>query len=230
MGLPVIDVPSFKLTIPGTKKTYKFRPFLVKENNILTQAVASENITDQFNATRQIVGNCCMGDIDVEALPLYQLQWIFLELKSRSVGEDQDFILTCGDCEAKINYQMKVTGFEISDLKEKNTKTVMLNDQSGIVFKFPSAETHIQASELSDMELLVKCIDNIFTEDEVMQVEDISLEELNEFIERCPVKPMNEAIEFFSKVPTLVHIKEFNCSECGKENRVAINGIEHFFA
>lgn len=229
MILPKIDVPKFKLTIPGSNKSYTFRPFLVKENNILTQSATSGDIDSQFMAIKQIVENCCLDNIDVNSLPLYQLQWIFLQLKGKSVGDEQEFIITCGSCEHKINYTMKVHDFEILGLQDSDTKKIMISDNSGIVFKMPSAEVQIAGNDLSDTELVINCIDYIFTEDEVLKPQDIPLEELAEFIENLPIPPIQEAIQFFANVPMLAHVKDYECTKCGKQNKISITGIDHFF-
>jgi len=229
MALPKIDVPKFDLTLPGTKETYEFRPFLVKENNILTQAAASEDILTQLKGVVQIVENCCMGNLKVESLPLYQIQWLFLQLKARSVGEEVDFILTCGECEAKINYQMNLNDYEIKG-DNSTTKKVMINEKSGLVFRMPDALTQVSAADLTDLEVIMRGIDHIFTDEEIIHIDDIEKEELVTFIEQLPLQVIKDANEFYSNVPVLMHIKEFNCSKCNTENRVLINSIEHFFA
>lgn len=230
MGLPKIDVPTFKLKIPGTEKTYKFRPFLVKEGNILTQASASNDLSSQFDAVVQIVTNCCLDDIDVKELALYELQWLFIQLKGKSIGEEQEFVLSCGGCKQKLNYTMNIHEFEVFGSTDNPIMTAILNETSGIVFKIPTAEVHVKSSTLSDLELVVNCLVHVFSEDEIIKPEDISTDEMTEFIENLPLDKMTEITEYFSNIPMLGHRTKFNCTECGKANAVAITGLEHFFA
>jgi len=160
---------------------------------------------------------------------LYQIQWLFLQLKARSVGEEVDFILTCGECEAKINYQMNLNDYEIKG-DNSTTKKVMINEKSGLVFRMPDALTQVSAADLTDLEVIMRGIDHIFTDEEIIHIDDIEKEELVTFIEQLPLQVIKDANEFYSNVPVLMHIKEFNCSKCNTENRVLINSIEHFFA
>jgi len=126
MALPIIDVPTFDLKVPGIKEKIKFRPFLVKENKILTLAAASEIIEDMYSACCQVIENCSFGELNSKDLAMYQIQWIFIRLRSKSIGDTQSFILSCGKCENKINYDMNLSDFEIVgdyETSEKKNRT-----------------------------------------------------------------------------------------------------------
>lgn len=229
MALPVIDVPTFNLNILGTNKSFKFRGFLVKEEKILTLAVASEDLQEMFLACKQVVSNCCLDDLDVSELSMYQLQWIFLQLKGKSIGTEQSFTLQCGGCQDRINYDMNIEEFEVIGNTEESTKKIEINENSGIVFKYPSADVEAAESELTDVELLVNCIKYIYNEEEVTYPKDEELKDLLEFVENLPLDIYKKAGEFFSKVPTLGHKVEYTCKKCETENVLVINGYEHFF-
>lgn len=229
MALPIIDVPTFELTIPGIKTPVKFRSFVVKENKILTLAAASESTEDMYSACCQIIENCSFGELTAKELAMHQLQWIFLQLRSKSIGETQSFILSCGKCESKINYDMNLSEFKIIGNSEISEKKIELSDTTGIVLKYPSAEVQMKKDELDDMEMLLNSISYIYQGEEVIRPEEETVEELTEFISNLPISIFNEAAEFFKKIPTLVHAIDYTCTDCGTKNEIMINGYDHFF-
>lgn len=229
MGLPVIDVPTFELEIPGTKKSMKFRPFLVKEDKILTLAVAGEDFKDMFLACKQIVNNCCLGELDIDSLAMYQLQWIFLRLKAKSVGNVQSFTLQCGGCEDSINYDMDIDEFVIQGNTEESTRKIEITESTGIVLKYPNAELEINESELTDIELFVNCIEYVYDEEEVTYPKDVEVSDLLKFTEELPLSVYEKCSEFFASLPVVTHDVSYTCSKCEHENSIVINGYEHFF-
>lgn len=229
MKLPTVVVPEFEFEVPGMKEAIKFRPFLVKENKVLTLALESGEVEDQVRAVQQVVKNCSFGVINSEELPLYQLQWIFLKLKSKSVGDLQSFVLTCGHCDAKINYDMNINDFEIYGDIEETDKKFEITDTAGIVFKYPPAMIQANSGNIDDNTLIYECIECIYSDQEVVTKEDISAEELAEWIEGLPLTFTEKIAGFFENMPLLGHRIDYKCNECEKQNVVAINGYEHFF-
>ena len=229
MALPTITVPEFDLEVPGIKKSMKFRPFLVRESKILTLALEGGEVEDQVKAIQQVVDNCSFGKLNAKKLPLYQLQWIFLKLKAKSVGNTQDFILTCGNCENKINYTMDINDFEIIGNTDISNKKIEINESTGIVFKYPPANVQASSNNVEDDILIMNCIEYIYDEEEIIKAEDISPEELTEWLDTLPLEITQKIGSFFEEMPLMGHIVEYKCNECEKENKVAINGYEHFF-
>ena len=229
MALPVIDTPTFELEIPGMKGKFKFRPFLVKENKILTLAVASEDTKDMYSACCQIIENCSFGEIVSKNLAMYQIQWIFIKLREKSIGNTQNFSLSCGQCEDVISYDMDLKDFELVGDINTTEKKIKISDEVGIVIKYPSAEVQLAEDTLSDTEILINCIDYIYSDDEIIRPEEENADELIEFVDNMPVTLLNEAAEFFSNIPSLQHIIEYKCVKCDSENKILVNGYEHFF-
>jgi len=229
MALPVIDIPTFTVQVPGIKNKLKLRPFLVKENKILTLAASSESTEDMYSACCQIIENCSFGELNAKELAMHQLQWIFLQLRSKSIGETQSFVLSCGKCESKTNYDMNLSEFKITGNSEISEKKIELSDTAGIVLKYPSAEVQMKKDELEDIELLLNSISYIYQSEEVIRPEEETVEELTEFVSNLPISIFNEAAEFFKNIPTLTHEISYNCNECGTKNEILINGYEHFF-
>jgi len=228
MALPNLDVPRFNIKVPGIEEEILARPFLVKEGNILTQAAASD-ISSQFLAVQQVIENCTFGEVAVKKLEMYQLQYIFLKLKGRSTGPEQEFVLTCGKCETKINYTMDMDSFETVGNIEENRKDIRINDKGGIIFKRPAGEVMLQIDKLSDLEVILNCVKGVYDTEERTVPEDLDPEEFKEFVENLPLAVLEEAREFLSETPVLGKAIQFKCSSCGTTNEAIINGVEHFF-
>lgn len=229
MALPTIDVPTFDIEIPGMKGKVKFRPFLVKENKILTLATASESTEEMYKACCQVIENCSMGQIEPEKLAMFQLQAIFLKLREKSIGNTQEFSLKCGKCEDLINYEMNLSDFEIVGNIESSQKKLEINEEVGVMLKYPSAEVQLIQKDLSDIEILLNSIEFVYNGEEIIRPEEETVEEMTEFIENLPISALNEASEFFRNIPTLLHKVEYTCVKCETKNEIMINGYEHFF-
>jgi hypothetical protein len=229
MALPSIDVPTFDIEIPGLKGKVKFRPFLVKENKILTLATASENSDEMYNACCQVIENCSLGKLEANKLAMFQIQFIFLKLREKSIGNTQEFTLKCGKCDDLINYTMDLNEFKLVGDPTVTEKKIEINSEVGIVLKYPSAEVQLAQKELSDTEILLNSIEYIYNGEEVIRPEEETVEEMIDFIDGLPVNILNEAADFFSKIPTLLHKIEYTCVKCETKNEVVVNGYEHFF-
>ena len=229
MALPVIDVPTFDIEIPGMKGKVKFRPFLVKENKILTLAAASESAEDMYKSCCQVVENCSFGKLEAEKLAMFQLQSVFLKLREKSIGNTQEFSLRCGKCEDTISYEMNLSDFELVGDIENNEKKLEINDEVGIVLKYPSAEVQLVQKELTDTEILLNCIEYVYNGEEVVRPEEETAEEMIAFIDSIPLSILKEAAEFFQNIPTLIHTIDYTCVKCETKNTIVINGYEHFF-
>jgi len=230
MALPKIDVPTFEIAILGTDNKITCRPFLVKESNILTLAIAAEDQKEMLRACKQVIKNCSYDEIDVDSLAMYQLQDIFLKLKIKSVGELQSFELACGSCGDKIQYDMNLGDFKVVGDITSLTKKIKFSESTGMVLKYPSAELTIEMADLSDVEVLVNCIDYIYDSEEITRPDADNAVEIVEYVDTIPLGPYEEAEQFFSTIPTLAHNIEFKCRGCETNNQIVVNGIEHFFA
>tara|TARA_R110002153_G_scaffold227229_1_gene380005 strand:- start:2076 stop:2768 length:693 start_codon:yes stop_codon:yes gene_type:complete len=229
MALPTIDVPTFDIEIPGMKGKVKFRPFLVKENKILTLATASDSSEEMYNACCQVINNCSLGSIEAEKLAMFQIQFIFLKLREKSIGNTQEFTLKCGKCDEVINYTMDINEFELVGDPDVTEQKLEINGEVGIVLKYPSAEVQLSQKELSDTEILLNSIEYIYDGEEVIRPEEETAEEMVAFIDSLPVNILNEAAKFFTNIPTLIHKIEYTCVKCETKNKVMVNGYEHFF-
>lgn len=229
MALPKVDVPTFEIELLSSNEKIKCRPFLVKEQKILTLAVASEDKKEMLDACKQIIRNCCYDNIDVDKLAMFEIQYIFLKLKGKSIGEIQSFELLCGNCNNKMQYDMDINDFKPIGNTEENTKRIEFSSDAGIVLKYPSADVQMLIEGLNDTEILLNSIDYIYNDEEVIRPSEDNYEEIVEFIDNIPLDKYAEAEEFFRFMPTLAHSVEYECKQCKTPNNIIINGYEHFF-
>jgi len=229
MALPIIESPTFEVTIPGRNQVTTFRPFLVKEDKLLTLAAESGEHKEMVNACIQVVNNCSLENVDAREMAMYQLQWTFLEIRKRSVGELQSFSLTCGECNTVIPYELNVNEFKIEGNMTTDTKEIKISDEVSIVLKYPRCIDQDSISDMDDVEVIRSCLESINNGEETINPKDESIEALDVFIESLPVKVIQEAAEFFDSMPYLGHELTYKCKKCDKNNYILINGYEHFF-
>lgn len=228
MALPKVVVPTFDVTLPHNGEVIKCRPFLVKESKILTLAVEAEEKLGMLSACKQVVGNCVEG-LDVDALPLYILQWLFLKIKEKSTGEHQSLDLVCGTCNNKIGYEMSVNSFEMVGNTEETNRKILLTETTGMMMKYPSAEVQVNFENMEDVDILINCIEYIFDDEEMTKPDEDNKEQIVEWVDSLPLEAYAMAEDFLSDLPTIAHNIEYDCPKCNEHNQIIINGYEHFF-
>ena len=239
MPLPKINTPTYELTLPSNNKKIKYRPFLVREEKILILALESSDAKQISSSIVEIMSDCIeTKNVDITKLPSFDIEYLFLNIRAKSVGETVDVIITCPDdnkttVEATIN---------IDDIKVKKTKghknVVKLDDTYSMKLKYPSMQQFIDANFDSEQELnsvsqslqmLSTCIDMIYDNEESWDAADNSPEELNEFIEQLNTKQFKEVETFFETMPKLEHIVEVTNPKTGKPSKVKLEGLASFF-
>ena len=241
--LPKIDVPIYELKLVSTGKSIRFRPFLVKEQKLLLMASQSEDPKDALNVVKQISKNCVIDDINIESLPVFDLEFIFLNLRARSVNEVVNLQYKCNNKVKDETGEEKVCGslekFEVNllevlpDKNPNHDKKIMLSDKLGIMMKYPTFEmvANLKGQNESDilMELLANCIDNIFDNDQVYYAKDVSKEELIEFIDNLQQKDLEKIQQFFETTPKIKKKLDFKCRKCGYKENIVVEGLQNFF-
>lgn len=248
MGLPKIAVPEYSLKLPSNDKEIKYRPFLVKEEKILLIAMESEDDQEIANATLNVIKNCVYGDIDVDKLPIFDIEYIFLWLRAKSKGEKIELNYNCPTCKNQIP-----VSFNIEDVKvqkqEGHEQKIQLNDDIGVMMKYPdmTMQTEIQKSaELNEIEQLFctvrVCIDYLYDSEKMYSNKDHTQEEMSEFIESLTDDQFQKIAMFFETSPKLRHKVTLLCnnptgekvkgkkkSVCGYTEDVTLEGIQSFF-
>ena len=234
MPLPQIDVPIYELELTSDKSKVKYRPFLVKEKKILMIAAESEDPSAAYLAIKQIVNNCTFNKVDVEEMALFDLQYLFLNIRSKSIGEVSEFKFPCPKCKNKIQSSINFSEVQVY-VDPEHTRKIMLTDNIGIYMKYPNIQIEKLAKEkLSkqelDLKVIIKCIEYVFDEEQVYYAKDVDEKELYELIENLTEKQMEKISQFFQTIPTLKHDLDYKCQSCGNEGAYKIRDLQGFFA
>jgi hypothetical protein len=241
--LPKIDVPVYEAILPSNNKTVQFRPFLVKEQKLLLMASQGTDIKETIDSIKRILKNCVLTDIDIDALPVFDLEFLFLNLRARSVNEMVNIRYKCNnkivneegeskECTGHVEYDLNVLDIKPEFGADHNPK-IMLSDKLGMVLKYPTFEimSKLEASNENDMvfELLLHCVDFIFDNEEIYKSKDIPKEELVEFLDNLQQKHLELIKTFFDTMPKVKKDLEFNCPKCGHHDQITIEGVQSFF-
>jgi len=240
MALPKIDVPIFELTLPISKLNIRFRSFLVKEEKILLMAMESEDDFSNTLAIKQIITNCVLDDIDLDALPMIDMEFLFLNLRARSVSEITDVHYKCnntvtderGEHECGNIVKVSFNLLEIEPISDSgHSNKIELSAGLGIVMKYPTVGmVNNTASSLEDiMNILVSCIDYIYDSETIYYSKDSSREELLEFIESLNKEQFVKLQDFFVSMPKIKKHLTFKCDKCGYEDEIYLEGLQNFF-
>ena len=249
MGLPTIAVPEYTLTIPSSGKEVKYRPFLVKEEKILLLAMESEKTEEIINATKTIIENCVYGDIDVEEMPTFDIEYIFLQLRGKAKGEVLELKYKCPKCELEIPIALNVDDIKVKETKD-HTKDIKLNEELGVMMKYPnlSLQTKIAQGEDGKPEIeglfdtMIACIDYIYDKETTYSSKDHTHQEMITFIESLTDDQFQKLAKFFETAPALRHNIELHCKnkgkvpkgekkkECGYKEKITLEGLNSFFA
>jgi len=236
MALPKVALPTYELELPSNGKTVKFRPFVVKEEKILLMALDTEEEAAITSAVKDLLKNCVSSRVKIESLPTFDLEYLFLNIRAVSVGEDVDMTITCKDDDKT---QVKYT-FSLLDVKvekpEGNDPKIMLSKEMGIIFRYPSFNEFIDSSIIGKtldpeayIDTISGCVDQIFDGEEVYDSSTTSKKEFREFIEGMTTAQFKKITEFFETIPRLEYKFNITNPETGVESEYVINGLQNFF-
>ena len=239
MALPKLNVPVYETILPSTEKVIKYRPFLVKEEKILLTALEDETGNSMTNAVKQIIGNCIQTKLDIDNLPTFDIEYLFLRLRSKSVSEIVTIGLKpypCSENEGNLcekTTEVKINLEEITVVKdEKHTNKIMLDDKVGVVMNYPNSSS-LENTEGDNftigMNLIKSSIKMIFTTEETYEKDSFTDEDLDEFIDSLNSSQFQKIREFFDTMPKLSHTVEYTCSTCGEEKKTTLEGLNSFF-
>jgi Zn finger protein HypA/HybF involved in hydrogenase expression len=236
MSLPIQAAPMYNMSIPSSGAMINFRPFLVREEKALLLAQQSDDVNVMINTLKEIIKNCVKEPINVNDLAIFDIEYIFTQIRAKSVGETVDLILSCGHCEQennKIKISLDLTKIEI--VKDPNhTPRIPLFEDVGVIMKYPNVETFRKADGNTQdidavMEVVVDCIESIYKGDEVFYAKEQSREEINEFIMNLTKEQFDKIEQFFVTVPQYKKELEFKCPACGAQNKTVLEGAASFF-
>ena len=239
MPLPKVNTPTYELVLPSSGRKIRYRPFLVREEKILIMALESEDVKQITNAVIEILNNCVLTKgTKIEKMSTFDIEYLFLNVRSKSVGETIDVNITCPD-DNKTSVQMTIDLDTIKIKKDKTHKdTIKLDDSLSMKMKYPSMDQFIESnfdtSTQGDdikttLNMIISCIDTIYTEEESWSGTDSSKKELEEFIESLNSKQFKSIENFFTTMPKLTHKVKVKNPNTGVESEVTLEGLAAFF-
>ena len=241
--LPKIDVPIYDVQLPLTKKKIRYRPFLVKEEKLLMMAMEADDMRGITTAIKQIANNCILDEVDIDDLPVTDIEFLFLQLRARSVSEVVELSYKCNNTlkddegnEKACNHIVKFD-FNIFDIKpafdEKHTNKIELSPELGVVMRYPTFESIEMIEDVNDVSkvfsILSTCVDYIYDKDNIYYAKDVTAEELNDFIDGMTRDQFEKVKDFFDTMPKLKKNVDFKCGKCGYSENIEIEGIQNFF-
>jgi len=236
MALPKLEVPIYELTVPSTDEKIKYRPFLIKEEKILLIAMESGESEDVIQAVKQIVSECTFNKLKLGNMPMFDVEYLFLQIRSKSVGEVSKLKILCrDDGETYANVEVDLTEIEVQ-VSDDHTNKIELTDEMGVIMRYPTIDSFSTAG-ISDitadnmLDVIVACIDKIYDKkgEEVYDSKDSSKKELMDFVEQMNTTQFQDVQAFFDSMPKLRHEITVVNPKTKKENIVALSGLNDFF-
>ena len=239
MPLPKIATPTYELELPSTGKTIKYRPFLVKEEKLLVLALESDNSKEITNAIKAVLKDCIQTrGVKVESLPTFDIEFLFLNIRGKSVGEDIEVSVLCPD-DGETYSEIEISIDDIKVVKQKDhTNQIKIDDTLMMEMRYPSLDQFIKSNfEFSEdskvdqsFELISSCIDKVYSEDEAWTTDDFTKKEITDFLEQMNSQQFKEIERFFSTMPKLSHEVEVVNPKTKKKSTVVLEGLASFFA
>ena len=239
MPLPTIATPTYDLVLPSSKKTIKYRPFLVKEEKLLVLAIESEDVKQISNAVKNVIKNCITTrGVKVESLPSFDIEYLFLNIRGKSVGEEVEVNITAPD-DGQTQISVTISLDEIQVIEEEDhNKQIKLDDELMMEMRYPSLDQFINNNFTmgEDMnieksfEMIASCIEKIYNEEEVWSTSDVSKKEVIQFLEGMNSIQFKQIEKFFDTMPKLSHTIEVENPKTNVKSTVVLEGLSSFFA
>ena len=236
MALPKLSVPTYELVVPSTDEKVKYRPFLVKEEKILLIAMESGKSEDMLQSVKDIVDECTFNKLKLGSMPMFDVEYIFLQIRAKSVGEVSKLKVLCqDDMKTYANVSVDLNDIEVQ-VDDDHTNKIVLSDEMGVIMKYPTIDSFtenkiddINASNMLDV--IAVCIAQIYDKkgEEVYDSKDSTRKELIEFVEQLNTKQFADIQKFFDTMPSLRHTITVKNPKTKKESEVTLTGLNDFF-
>ena len=238
MALPVIETQTYELTLPSADVKVKFRPFLVKEEKVLLQALESQEQKEIVNALKNIVSACTFGTLNVDELPTFDLEYVFLQIRAKSVGEVAKLKVLCPDDKttyADVEVDLSKVDVQVDD---KHTNNIVIDEDKkiGMILKYPTLNSVDPTTDFSKgvktetlFEIIGNSIFQIYEGEKVYNASDYKKDELNKFIESLDSKSFTKVQEFYNTMPKLIHEIEVENPKTKVKSKVTLQGLTDFF-
>ena len=230
MALPKLNSPTYELEQPSTGEMIKYRPFLVREQKQLMMAQESEDETSIKNAMADVITQCTFEKINPFDIPLFDVELLFLRIRSKSVGENVDLNLLCPDDEkTKVTKTIKLEDVDVI-MKEGHTNEIAITDKIKIVMRYPRLDDMLGADEIEDIfKMVYRCVHEIHDGEKVYHKIDMSEKELIDFVDSLTSEQFEKVTDFFDSMPKVQHVVEVTNPKTKKKGEVVIDGVASFF-
>lgn len=235
MALPKLnDVPKYELVIPSTKKHITYRPFLVKEQKVLLIALESQDDKQILNAIVDVIDACLYDKLNIRSLATFDLEYIFTQIRAKSVGETSTVNILCKSCEEPNPITIDLSKVEVENTVSE--KLVKLNENYTLKLSVPKYEKVISRQIGNNNNIadtlygtVMMCMDALLTEDEQLKFDDETTEEITSFLESLTSEQFQHILDFVNEMPQIKHDVDFKCESCGHDNQVTLKGLQDFF-
>jgi len=232
MALPKLETPTYELSLPSTNEKIKYRPFLVKEQKILYMSQNSDDEGAISDAVSSLVASCTFGSVNPSVAPMFDIEYIFLQIRSKSVGETIEVSVTCpDDKKTKVPVKIKLDEVDVQ-MTTGHTNEVMVADKLKLVLRYPLLKDMKSISGISNIDksfkILSNCIYEIHDGDKVYNTVDVTNEEINTFIEQMTTGQIQKVMEFFETMPKLRHVVKVTNPKTKVKSEVVVEGLPSF--
>jgi hypothetical protein len=234
MSFPIkMNIPQYTFTVPSTKDKVQFRPFLVGEQKSMMLSLATEDTDTIVDSIKMLINTCSNGKIDANKLAPFDLEYLFLQLRARSIGETVNLSAACGKCDGTINFKLDISQAEV-DFSNTIDKKIQLTDDIGVEMRYPTLAENIKlnAEDVKEdvlMNTTIDCIVSVWNSEDYVTTSEYPRETVIEFINTLTVPQFEKLTTFLLYVPTVKFIKKMPCPSCRTENTIRVEGLENFF-
>ena len=240
MALPIMATPTYNLTVPSTGVNVKFRPFLVKEEKALLIAQQSEDLNVMVDSLKSVIKGCVLDKIDVDKLAMFDIEYIFTQIRAKSVGEVIELLFPCDidhgedNDKAKVKISIDISKLEV-EIPSEHTSKITLFEDVGVVMKYPSMKVLAKLEELDSenidaiFDVIADCIEIIYQGDDLHYASEQSKEDILQFLGNLTSDQFKNIQTFFTTMPKIRKVVEYDCPICGKHHTAALEGMQSFF-
>ena len=233
MPLPVLEAAKYTTKVPSTGKIIEYRPFLVKEEKILMVAQESNDSSQIIRALKDIIHICTFKAVKPNELTIYDLEYLFLQLRAKSVGETSELRFKCAECKVSNDVEIDLSTIEVKFPKDKVDNKIQLTDTVGVVLRPLSIGKTEELSKVKDSDVLTRSvaayIESIYDDDNVYMSDDTPAKEMTDFIDSLSHKNLEDIQQYMTQQPQLKEDVEFMCTSCTHANKITITGLQSFF-
>lgn len=235
MALPNISSPTFSIKLPSTGKEIVFRPFLVKEEKSLLIAMESQDVDHMQRAMLEVLSQCIVSnDVSIEKLPLFDLEYLFLKIRAKSVSEKvtlnyrhvDNLNYNNEECDAVTPVEINLDEVEVK-FKENHSTVIPLTDKLVLKMRYPSFVDANIGKEVDEIEIIAKCVESVYDDEDVYEPDDI--DDAKKFIGSLNSQQFLKVMQFFETMPTVEHQVTYKCKGCGQEDTITLRGLSDFF-